>query len=204
MRKLVRLRYCHEGVLDPASASIAIGKYKANSIFQPQSGGSGDHAPMGSDQWSAIYNHVTVIGSKITVRFINNGITNLVPGYAGVTLMDASASMDSFSSMAIMETRFRSSKINLPGIVAYGAGPSSTGIYTSHAKFSAKRFFGTKWLTGVSPYRGSFLSDPTEQAWYAIWCTSAGANNPGAITTMVQIDYLCLLTEPKLLPISGV
>ncbi len=70
-------------------------------------------------------------------------------------------------------------------------------------KFSAKKFFGTTALVGKSPYRGNTGADPTELAYFHVWTgpSPGGGDNP-TITFIVVIDYIAVLTEPKLIPQS--
>lgn len=200
--KLVRFRFMHEGILDAPATGNAYAAYKANSIFQPIGGATGDHAPMGSDQWQVFYNHCTVLGSKALCRFYNAGITNLIPGYVGCILADTDTVLSGLATTTVLEQKWRS-KISLAGIVNNSAGGGATGMFTAVRKFSARKFFGTRFIRGVTPYRGSFVADPDERAFFIIYQLSSGATNAGAITYIIQIEYICLLAEPKTLPQSA-
>jgi len=201
--KIVRFRYVIETAFDAATNTIDVAPFKANSIYQPFGGIAADHPPMGAVEWSTIYNHVTVIGSKCKVRFFNTTTSNVIPSYCGIMLADANNTLSTSSVNELLEGKFRTDKINFAGIVNNGAGPATTGMYQSVSTFSAKKFFGIGAISGLNPYRGTFVSDPSETAYFLVFSASANGSNPGVISAMIEIQYICLLHEPKLIPIAA-
>lgn len=212
-KKLVKLRYVSQRLMDcgldvnGVPNGIGTCLIRANDLYDPENSvmGSttGGHQPMGFDQWSAIYNHFTVVGSKITVKFVNTGITHVVPGLAGIMLTDApriGPSLFITTLEQLMENRLRTQPTTA-GLVL-GNGNSET---TKTMRFSARKFFG-KSVIGEDIYRGSASAGPSEEAYFEVYYAPMGGapaigaqvmNNPGIITAIIQVDYIALFTEPK-------
>lgn len=189
--KMVRFRYADTFALDPAAGAVATHIFRANSLYDPDSTETG-HSPPNFDTWMSIYNHYTVIGSKITVSFTPTTTTSVNPGILGCMLTDSGTEVGSMSLTGMLEQ----------GKVRYGRQP--VGISNANAssqrvvsKFSASKFFGKPKATIINDgtYRGSTTSNPTEQAWYEVFFASVEGNNPGAITVLAVIDYIAILNE---------
>ena len=89
-RQSVKLRWVENVQLNPALGSMAYYRFRANSIHQPDLTSASTHQPRGHDQWAQVYDHYTVIGSKIMVSGFNNA-GNVVPGVFGLYLDDTSS-----------------------------------------------------------------------------------------------------------------
>lgn len=185
------LRYCGDIRLNPSAGSqgTAGHDFVANSLFEPDLSGT-SHQPMGFDQIMTLYDHYTVLGSKITVQF-NNLNDNIYT--CGITLQD-----DVGTTASITETREH------PQTVFASLGSvtgKSTLVLTN--KFSTKRFFNRKHPVDDSDLRGDAATiqaqNPIEQAIYNIWAIAAGgiASDPLVIDANVTIDYISVFTEPK-------
>jgi len=196
-RHFARLRYCVTRPIDPIAGGIAIDAFRANSFTHPCVA-STTHTPLGFDEWSNFYQHYTVLGSSLTAKFINAGTSNLLPAVMGVAITSTSTELSLLTGDNILEQKHRSD-VALAGIVQNGAGPSQTGMSQATINFSSSRFFGTKNLIGLEPYRASFISDPTEEAFFTVFALSVGGNNPGAIHAQVTIEYIVCLSEPRAL-----
>jgi len=119
--------------------------YRANDLFDPDATGIG-HQPYGFDQMISFFNHFTVIGSKITVQTTNN---LAVPKLFFVRLR---SNQSGETNMVIM--------CEQPGIkyVLLGDYSSSNNIATLSMGFSAKNFFGTKFIRVSFLYRGIVIA----------------------------------------------
>lgn len=88
------LRYVQgfqSSVTDGSTGSLI---FRANGIYDPDYTNAG-HQPMYRDQWAAIYDYYTVLGSKIKVTFVNTSAT--VNGVVGIQGSDT-PSLSSTSS----------------------------------------------------------------------------------------------------------
>lgn len=207
-KKVVRLRYVTQRVLDAGGTNgIATCVIRANDLYDPEQSVQGTstagHQPMGFDQWIALYDHFTVVGAKITAKFINNTTAHVVPGMCGIMLTDMpriGPTLTISTLEQLMENRMHTG-VSTVGLVL-GNTNSTT---TKTMKFSARKFFGKRVL-GEDIYRGSDVGSPTEQACFEVFYSPMGGapaigpqvqNDPGQILALITIDYIAVFTEPK-------
>lgn len=195
-KKLIRLRYTHSLNLDGgASGAVAKATFRLNGMFQPLNTAT-THQPLGFDQWMTIYDHFTVLGSKINVKvspvLAEASLINTIPGAYGI-IVDDNATIDYLTAEQIIESK-------QGGQVKYFGYPS-TNSRTNQVtkKFSAKKFFGNSAIVGKSLYRGTSAADPSEGAFAHVWAAGMGGSDPGNVLVTVTIEYIAMLTEPKFL-----
>lgn len=200
-RKMVKLRYVDTGlVLDPAGGSIAQDIYRANSILDPYQP-VGGHQPLGSDQWSQIYNQYTVVGAKFTMRYANLSITNLTPGRFGVLLSSDTIGTASFTTINnLLESKLVGQNTRVCGTQPYGIGKPPQVV----KMFSAKKFFGKVNVIDGSANSGETGdgivtgTNPGNEAYFIPWCSAqASGQNPGAMNFDIIIDYIVIFHDPK-------
>lgn len=196
MSKLVKLKYVTEIQLDAASNAVAVHNFMSNGIFDPDVTGVG-HQPLGHDQWASVYDRYTVVGAKIKATPIATSSAGLSPSYYGVILQDSS---DALSTPSMSPTELLEQKLTSNGPKTFGSTISNnagTRTVSAVKHFSAKKFFGTKSVTGSgSAYSADFGASPVEQVYFTVWSASAGGNNPTSFTMNVEIEYICLLQQP--------
>lgn len=195
MSKLVRLRYVQQVSLNAAAGASAVHIFRANSLFDPDVA-VGGHQPQGFDQQMFYYNHFKVIGSKISAQFMPDITSSTNPSYMGIVLSsDGTSVLAAANVEALLESRIlgRNNKrpLILGGIVS-GYGTKQPMV---SRKFSAKRFFRNQFNAG--DLIGDVASDPVEQAFYEVFASSVGGNDPGVINVLVTIDYIAILSEPR-------
>lgn len=197
--KVVRLRYCEEITLDPTATTQGVFVFSANGVYDPNVTGIG-HQPKGFDQNMAFYNHYTVLGSKISLRYCNKTGGNDVPGYAELLLTDDGTTGASLiAPIDMYESRY--SKRGIP--TTYGTERGYIGQRnTLTRKFSAKKFFRSRAVTSDANLRGTAVSNPTDQAYYEFVLFPINDNNPGVMVFFVTIEYIVLLAEPNDIPRS--
>lgn len=197
-RKLVRFRYVQEKTIDAGIAPIGVQVFRANGMFDPDLTGTG-HQPSNFDVWinsaSGIYDHFTVLGSKITVSPVQSGQGSNSPGaYFGILLSDSGTRASSMTIEEIMENKLcKFSRVPVGIATGYNRNTLTRG-------FSAKKFFGRKnssSIIGDVQMRGSASADPTEQAFYELFVGSVAGTDPAAQSFLIEIEYIAMLTEPK-------
>lgn len=198
-RTIARMRYGHQFTLDATAIAPAKQVYSCNSCYDPDLTGTG-HQPRGFDQMMAVYNHCTVIGAKITARFMNPGNTNLVPSNVGIAISAGAEFVSTSTLQDVLENKYVT-RPRLAGPMGLTNGGANSVVLTK--KFSSKRFFGKKTIVGDALYRHNDSSNPTEQAFFEVFAyPNVSGYNPEALLVEVQIDYICVFTEPKILPAS--
>lgn len=202
---LMRLRYVTSVVVDCPANSLADHLFRCNGMYDPDQTGIG-HQPLGFDQAMSIYDHYTVVGAKIKVSLQNTldsrQIETLVPGAWGLLVTDTNQGIASryTSTENLLENIETTS-----GMVRYtqagnSLAPSKKPILSRN--FSAKKFFGVGKIVGDDLYRGTNASNPQEEAFFRVWVGSMGLNNPYAARFLVELEYLAVFTERKLIPAS--
>lgn len=167
--------------IDPGAHHI----WRANDLFDPNYSGAG-HQPRGFDQLMGMFDHFNVIGSKISVKFINND--SLVQGVlCSIVLRDSSTPIPNTTTLR-----------EYPGIASTVLGHSVSGrnMGTLSKGFSAKKFFGKS--LAADEQQGSSTASPLEQAYFFIGCTSQASGTVNSVECYVTIDYTAIFTEPKM------
>lgn len=190
---MVKLRYVDFCTLSPSVGSLGQHVFSANSCFDPNVSGIG-HQPMNFDEWSSLYNHYVVVGSKISAQVFFNGTTTYSNGLMmGVNLQDdTSLSTDPSTVMEQGLSRYRIT-------AATPTANSSRGIKVSKG-FSCKKFFNlTNPTDNVTRVGSGVGSSPTEKANFIVFAGSP----PGSVEDLpdihcnVIIDYVVIFSEPK-------
>lgn len=176
-RLVNKLRYSDQFGIS-ISSGVGFHVFSANGLFDVDITGVG-HQPLVFDQMMGLYDHYTVINSKLKLSLMNG--TSSV-GLATVALNDDSSTPTLISMREGPKSQTKPWTSNLsPVIVSY---------------FNAKSFFGDN-VENNSLYRGSAASNPTEQAYYAI-----RLDEPSLLTftfeIFVEIEYTVLWSELKL------
>lgn len=160
--------------------------FRCNGMFDPNVTSTG-HQPMFFDQMAALYDHYTVIGSKITVRFtpLTSG-NQAVPSYAGIFIND-DATVTSGTLTTLLENSLVKSKL-----MSYG---STKPTILTH-KWGVKKYFPGSTMAN-SELRGTATSDPTEQSTYTIFLCSLDTTTSVTLYAEVEISYIAVWNELK-------
>lgn len=186
-----KFRYVTDVSIDPdgvgGMSSVII---RANSLYDPEYA-LGGHQCYGFDQYvPALYNHVCVLGSKITCVFsqgnpaVYSATNNII---CGISLRDDAVA------------------ITNPSLVREQGGYSTWTMITNQTapkrrtmKYSAKRFHNVKDVKDNKQLTHDFQSNPEEEAFFHVWAAPC-ATNVDALNTTVQIivEYIAILQEPN-------
>lgn len=208
-RKTVKLRYVVNYSVNPGADAPDIMRFKANAIHNPMDlttatnkpytlGGAGvDTAnPLYYGLWKDLYNHYTVLGSKITVKVIGASGTNTSPAYLAIKSDDdqtlAGVGDGGRTLMLQKDTRY---KIFPPRCDV------SKGSVKVYRKFSTKKFFNVTDVKDNDDLRALFDQDPGELAYFYVVLGNvikdASNNDPPEIACNVTIDYIVSFSELK-------
>lgn len=191
---MVRLRYVTECVIQCSGLSKSY-NFRANGMFDPDYTGVG-HQPKAFDQWMLIYNHYNVVGAKINVKLAStHGADNFI---WGVTRTPTYDQMDGKLLSYCLENRYNKGYRTI-GSSYNMSGQRALANSSQSCKYSQKSQFG-KNSSQKENLTGSATTNPTEEQFFEVWI--APVNNVAATQTasfIVSIDYLALLTEPRVL-----
>lgn len=185
----VKLTYADQFTLDPGvGGTPATYVFRANGCNDPDYTGTG-HQPYGWDEYTTLYNHYIVLGSKIELVATNSGddtnSMNLISLY-----VSANSTVASNALTDVLERP--NQKYILVG--ARNAGPKKLW-----KNFSAKRFFDLTDLNDNRDHMGAAVNaDPTEQAYFIVAASPYQAGvNTNATACTIKITYIVRFSERK-------
>lgn len=155
-------------------------QFTCNGLFDPDITGAG-HQPMYFDQLSAIYNHYTVIGSRISYR-ISHGNTANGPIVVNSFINDdntIAAVGDSLSEQSTSKSR------TIP--------TGSNNMYYLTNKWSAKKTFKGGILSNYL-FRGDASNNPPEASLFTLTAYEA-LGGTATINVEVNIEYVAIWQE---------
>lgn len=180
-----RLRY-NEVIAITCNTGILAGYvFRANSCFDPNLTSTG-HQPMGFDTWAGLYNHYTVVGSKITAVVMQKQ-DNSAPCMCGLYLSDGSTA--AFTTPSEYKEAKR-------GVSKVFGGYQASGKAFVSSTFSAKKFFNIadikdNWRT----LGAAVTANPTEDAFFHFWYATLDGTTESVVVSFT-IDYLVTFHEP--------
>lgn len=184
--QVVKMKYCTLLQLNPGAGTATTSIIRANDAFDPDATNIG-HQPYGFDQWSNFYDHITVIGSQIKCIFTPTTAT--ATGSSVCTLHVA----DDTGTTAAVETLMERTG-TVWGVM--GALGSSNGLRLTK-KFSTKKFFNVTDVKDRSDLQGTFSSSPNDDAYFHISCFDTVGGDADDVSVLVEVEYICLLSERK-------
>lgn len=191
---ITRHRYSGSFSMDASLGVAAVYAFKANGIFDPDDA-VGGHSAILYDTLKTLWDHSTVLGSKITVNFVSSA--NDVGSGAtmcGIFLNDDASPITTYDT--VIEQ----------GNGVYGClTPSDAKSHLRLTKkFSAKQYFGCKDVMDREDLKGTTNSDPTELCHFVLFNQAmVSSSNPAAVYGNAVIEYIVKWTEPKDISQSG-
>jgi len=181
-KKMTMTHKYQEVISLTTSAGVLLShSFSANGMFDPNVSGTG-HQPYYFDQMTALYDHYTVIGAKITVVMSNTGSGEDAYKWALIINDDSTVTPTDISTIGE----------NSSSSVKFVSQGSDVTTRLSK-KWSAKKTFGGSVL-GNDNLQGTSGNNPTEQSMFTICMMGIGANT---ITTYadVRIEYIAVWDE---------
>ncbi len=187
----MKFRYCDVLQLDPSAGVVSKHQFRANSLFDPDSTGTG-HQPKGFDQWTPFWNHYIVTGSKITVQFTGSG-SNQPGSVFGVGIVPTTGGLGS-TPAAICEN-------NIANWQVAGLSANDSMKHSITAYYSAKNYFNiTDVKDNVDRLGAAITANPAEDVLFEVFFGALDATvNPVLADILVTIEYTASFSEPKIL-----
>ena len=188
LSRIVKLRYMSNQIdLTCTSGALASTNVVAN---QPVYLGN---YPYGWDQWTALYNHYVVLGSKITVYQFgqDDSAGSKVFGFVGVYLGDDATNYTDYTTL--IENRM--------GRFCRATSDSSLSKVTQF--YSAKKFFNLKDVKDNVTRVGSSVSGtPAELANFKIWAQPLNKTSSQTFYCNFMVEWIVMFNERKDVPAS--
>lgn len=170
--------------LTSSSGSLAKYFFSCNGMYDPNITGTG-HQPGYFDQIAAIYDHYTVIASKIKVSFVPGGTASIGFAYGVSVHDDATNATTNFTTL--MESPTTVGKFYSP---FNAAAPQITKNWNVQASF------GNAPLAN-DELKGNSATNPFEQQTYMVWLQSTDGSTTSYADITVEITYTAIWRELK-------
>lgn len=172
--------------------------FSANSIYDPNITGTG-HQPMGRDQFALLYDHYTVIGSKIKVTYYttaNN--TQNIAMWCGTALQDTTNTLDSLPR--ILEQSGAKGGLLMTGTTQGRKTSGYSQFYSPRKMFR----LGNGGIVGNTRICAGINSSPSEDAVFTLLVVQpdGSGTDPVILTALVEIEYIVTFSEKKSLASS--
>lgn len=180
-KMVVRQKYIDTFQMSSVSGALSTHQYALNGLYDPDITASG-HQPMYFDQYMAIYNHYTVIGCKMTVRFMGHE-SMIVPMNVALWQND-----DSTITPSLLNTYGEQSKSQV-----FLIGSDGGNSKTLTLKWSPRKTFGP--VLANTLLRGNNGANPQETSVGVIAVQSADGIQNGTMTVQVMLEFITVYTE---------
>lgn len=185
-RVVCTLKYAGYRDLTSGSGLHATYRYSCNGLYDPDITGTG-HQPMYFDNLMAIYDHYTVIGSKLVLKVVPKSATQ-GPGAVAVFVNDSTSQTMQNVGNAFEQSSGTDVKLLAPG-------QSNPLVITK--TWSAKRTFGGSVL-GNDNLQGTAAANPTEQSYYDIVFQDLTTTPTSAtVQIFVELEFTAVFDELK-------
>lgn len=183
-RMVMTHKYCDSLTLTSTLGAIGKHLFNCNGMWDPNSTGGG-HQPLFFDQMTPLYNHYTVIGSRMKIR-VTPKATNEEAFYIGTWLDDDTVTSNITTFQDIAE-RSSGKVVLVPA--------NSNNVYRFGNSWSAKKTFGGSIL-GNDNLQGSISANPAESTYFGLGIQTASTATVDA-EVLVEITYIAVWDELK-------
>lgn len=187
--KMLKVTHKYHDIINVISNTgiVASQLFRCNGMYDPDYTNTG-HQPIMFDEMCALYNHYTVIGAKIKVRFAAS-TTATQPSMVGIYVDDDLSTVTSITNVIEQgNTKYTTT--------AYDGSPKQLTY-----NWSAKKAFGGNILNNslLRGNGGGSPSDPTEQQFFRLFVRPMDGASTTGIWADVQIEYIVIWDELKTL-----
>lgn len=177
-------KYAENFTLTNTAGAGAYYNFSCNGLYDPNISGTG-HQPAYFDNLAAIYNHYTVIASRIRIR-ATTASTQSVPVNVACFINDDTSVTGGF--LAALEQPSSQSQF-----LQVNAGAAPAELYLS---WSAKATFGGSIL-GNDNLQGGSGNNPSEQSYFTIMTGPSDSTTATITYFLVEIEYVAVWDELK-------
>lgn len=161
-------------------------RFSCNGLYDPDITGTG-HQPMYFDNLLSIYDHYTVIGSKMVLKVVPKSATQ-GPGAIGIFVNDSTS-----QTMQQVGNVFEQSSGTETRLLAPG---QSNPLYIVKT-WSAKQTFGGSIL-GNDNLQGTATTNPTEQSYFDIVYQDLSTSPTSAtVQLFIELEFTAVFDELK-------
>jgi len=176
------LRYCEKISISNTLGAINSYQFSCNGCYDPNVTGTG-HQPLYFDQLCAVYDHYTVVKSKMTCRVVC--LAQAVSAYFVAYIDDdTNTNVATWDGAAERETA---------KTVTFSPGPDGSHVITLY--WDAKKVFAGDPLADPD-LQGTASANPVEQSYFTLISGNSSTENQG-FDCYVTIDYDVVWNEFK-------
>lgn len=183
-RMMVRQHYIQNYTITSSTGVPNVYKWATNGLFDPDVSGGG-HQPYYFDQFGALYNHYTVLGSKITITLSPDTATT-DPFVAGIYINDDTTTTPTSLNEFLETTRSKYRVSN--------QAQGSPLVFTN--KWSASKTFGGSVL-GNDSLRGTTSANPAEISVFNFFICALNSADSVTASFIARVDYIVQWSELK-------
>jgi len=195
------LRFSARFALDSGAGDVlAANVFSANGIFACNITAAGGQ-PTGFDQHMALYDHFTVIGSKISVHCASSTAAADLDAedqvYCFVTSLTTNVALTTLDEYVRQQDK-------TPRLQYIGHADGSAASRWLTDTVSTKKWFKVANIIGESQFQGTIAANPTEGVFFHVCAAPVTvAQNPPAINCYAIIDYIVAFTDPVNVALSN-
>lgn len=177
------LRYVALKTVTAAAASTGYVVFSTNGLYDPDISGTGTQ-PLYFDQLTNLYDHYTVLNSRIRVSFAP-GNTNQEAQICGVHI-------DDDNNVGVVDGGLFAQR---PGAIARMMNPEANAPVIMK-KWSARDTHSGNPLSKAE-LAGNVSANPTEQSYYVIWAHNTSIASAQNVDFFIQVEYDVMWHELK-------
>lgn len=179
---LVKQKYNDTFIMESTLGVVRHSQFILNGLFDPTQG-AGTRKPMYFDQYMHIYNHYTVIGTKMVVKFVPYE-SNTTPLKVALWINDDTTIATGVFGDIAEYSKAKSSLLS-------DSGGKAT---TLTLNWSAKKTFGGSMLSNEL-FRGNILANPPEQSVGVITIQSADTFATTQVAVQIHMEFITVYSE---------
>lgn len=179
---ITTLRYCDVKTLTSTTSATTSTLFRANGIFDPDYT-AGGHQPMFYDQWAAIYNYYTVLGSKIKVIFKGTSDYSTVVCLQGSSTTSLSSGVATFLEQNNGVHTIVGPKTNQATVLTMTYSPNENMGQDVKDDGSSMTAVGADPSAGEGTY------------YFGILAATSDAASTSTLDILVEIEYTVKFTE---------